>query len=64
MQEETLLRFDEAARILGLKTSTLRAWRLAGRCPVVVVGSRSVRLPLSWIRRVIDDGLIPARRQR
>jgi hypothetical protein len=61
MEEETLLRFDEAARMLGMKVATLRDWRLSEQMPVVIVGRRSVRIPLSWIRQVIRNGMVAAR---
>lgn len=60
--DDRLLRLDEAAAILGLRVATLRAWRLAGRIPVVRVGSRAIRVRLSVIRRIAEEGAIPARR--
>jgi excisionase family DNA binding protein len=64
MIHERLLRFDEAASILGLKISTLRAWRLCAKIPVVRVGARSVRIPESAVRRIIEEGQTPARARR
>lgn len=62
--QEVLITVDEAARILGLKPSTLRAWRLSRRIPIVRVGRRAIRIPMSAVERLISDGLIPARPSR
>jgi len=62
--DDALLRFDEAAELLGLKVSTLRAWRLARKLPIVKVGSRSVRIPRSAVRRIIEEGRVPSREER
>jgi excisionase family DNA binding protein len=56
-----LITLDEAARRLGLQPSTLRAWRLARRIPVIKVGVRAVRVDAQVVRDLIDRGRVPAR---
>lgn len=56
-----LLQVPEAARRLGLKTSTLRAWILAQKITYVRVGSRAIRIPVSEVEKVISAGFVPAR---
>jgi excisionase family DNA binding protein len=62
--DDRLLRLDEAAALLGLRVATLRAWRLTGRIPVVRVGTRAIRVPLSAVRRIAEQGLIPGRKMK
>ena len=55
-----LLTLPEAASLLRLKTSTLRAWVLRRRIPYVKVG-RLVRLRRSDVESLISRSLVPAR---
>lgn len=64
MENDRLLTFAEAARALGLKPATLRAWRLARRIPFVRVGARAIRIPTSAVRQILEEGRIPARKGR
>ena len=59
-----MLNVDEAAKRLGLKKSTLRAWILARRITYVKVGRRSVRIPAEAVEKFIADNTIPARERR
>jgi len=63
-QPERLLRVTEVAERLGLQASTIRAWILYRRIAVVRVGRRAIRVPLSAVQQIIDDGTIPARERR
>jgi len=56
-----LLHIPEAARRLGLKPSTLRAWVLRGRIGCCRPGGRAVRIPASEIERVIAETYTPPR---
>lgn len=56
-----LLRVSEAADLLAVRESTVRAWLLARRIGRVRVGRRSVRIPISEVERLIREGTIPAR---
>lgn len=55
-----LLTLPEAAGMLRLKVSTLRAWLLRRRIPYVKVG-RLVRFRRSDIEEVIAVSIVPAR---
>lgn len=55
-----LLTLPEAAGILKLKVSTLRAWILRRKVPYIKLG-RSIRLRRSDIDALIEDALVPAR---
>ena len=59
--EQQLLRVSEAADLLAVKESTIRAWLLKRRISCVRVGGRAVRIPVSEVRRLIAEGTIPAR---
>lgn len=43
LMEDVLLDTDQASRLLGLASGTLRKWRLAGRGPAFVRLGRSVK---------------------
>lgn len=49
----------EAARQWGVQESTVRRWVLRHRIMHVKIG-RSVRIPAGEIRRVIEEGTVPA----
>jgi len=61
---QELLRVSEAAKLLAVRESTVRAWLLARRIGRIRVGRRSVRIPMTEIDRLIQEGTIPAREQR
>ena len=53
---------DEAARTLGLKPSTIRAWIGARKVASVHLGRR-VMVPVEAIDELLEKGFIPARKQ-
>ena len=59
-----LLRVEEAAELLALKPSTIRAWLLRRKLPRVRVGERAVRIPLEALERLIAENTIPAMDKR
>ena len=61
MGNTKLLKVPEAAGILALSEKTLWAWILARSITVVRLG-RAVRIPMSEIERLIEEGTTPARR--
>jgi excisionase family DNA binding protein len=67
MQNKTtqhLLRVEEAADLLTVKPSTLRAWLQTRRIGKVRIGRRAVRIPTAEVERIIAEGTIPAREAR
>jgi excisionase family DNA binding protein len=60
MVESGLLTLAEAASLLRVKVSTLRAWVLRRRIPYVKVG-RLVRLRQSDLSALIAASVVPAR---
>ena len=62
--EAKLLTVVQAARMLALKESTIRAWLLKRRLAKVRVGGRAIRIPVAEIQRIISEGTIPARESR
>jgi excisionase family DNA binding protein len=54
------LDISETAEILGLKEPTIRAWIRDRRIDVVRLGRR-VKVPVSEIRRLIEEGRQPRR---
>jgi excisionase family DNA binding protein len=62
--EQRLLRVEEAADLLAVKPSTVRAWLLRRRIGKVRIGLRAVRVPAREIERIISEGTIPARERR
>jgi excisionase family DNA binding protein len=59
MRTRKLLTVDEAADALTLKPKTIRAWIASRRIGIVRIG-RAIRIPLSEIDRLIEEGTIPA----
>jgi excisionase family DNA binding protein len=57
---EKPLTVTQAAEQLNLSEACIRAWILHRRLGVVRLG-RAVRIPQSEIRRVLDEGTMPAR---
>ena len=59
-----LLTLEQAARLLGVKESTLRSWRLHRKnLPFVTVG-RCVRVSVAAVENLISSNTIPAREPR
>jgi excisionase family DNA binding protein len=59
-----LLRVEEAADFLNIKPSTVRAWVLKRKLPIVHVGERAVRIPLEALERLVVENTVPAREAR
>lgn len=60
---EELLSAEQAARQLGVKLSTVRAWTFRRQIPFVkLLGRRAVRYRQSDVERLIKAGLRPALR--
>jgi excisionase family DNA binding protein len=56
--DKRLLTVLEAAEVLALKPKTVRAWIAARRIASVRLGS-AVRVPVSEVERLIEDGTTP-----
>jgi excisionase family DNA binding protein len=56
-----LLTLPEAAEQLGLKVATLRFWVWQRNIEIVRVG-RAVRVSDDVVKRLIEEGTVPARR--
>ena len=61
MQQEPPVRVAKAAADLGLSIHTIRAWIAQRRIAHVRLG-RSIRIPASEIKRLLEAGLTPALR--
>jgi excisionase family DNA binding protein len=59
-----LLRVDEFAARLNIKSSTARAWLLRRRVVKVRVGARAIRIPASEVERIVAEGTVPAAEDR
>lgn len=59
-----LLRVEEAAELLNVKPSTVRAWLLRRKLPHVKVGRRAVRIPREALVKLITESTIPAKADR
>ncbi len=59
-----LLRVSEAAELLAVRESTIRAWLLTRRLAKVRLGRRAVRIPATEVERIIAEGTVPAREPR
>lgn len=59
-----MLTVAEAARILGIKESTIRSWILKRRIGYVKLGRRLVRIPQKEVDRLIAEGTIPRQEVR
>lgn len=60
MEHEALLTIPEAAAYLGLKPSTLRAWRSRGQhLTFIELGQRAVRVRLCDCDKLITAGMVP-----
>ena len=56
-----LLRVEEAAQLLNVRPSTIRAWLLRRKLPKVRVGDRAVRIPLEALEKLITENTVPAK---
>jgi excisionase family DNA binding protein len=54
---------EQVANELGLAEVTIRSWVAQRRLEHVKLG-RSVRIPISEVERIIEEGTVPARRRR
>jgi excisionase family DNA binding protein len=54
------LRVPEAAKLLGVKEPTVRAWILNRKIGYRKIGA-AVRIPMSEIERINESGFVPAR---
>jgi excisionase family DNA binding protein len=61
--QKGMLTVEEAAKELGLKPSTIRAWILRRRITYVKL-NRAVRIPRAEVERLIRESTIPAREVR
>jgi len=52
-----LVTFTEAAKLLGLHVNTLRQWASKGVLTTVKLGTKARRIPVSELRRLIQQGL-------
>lgn len=58
---DALLDYTEAAKVLGPKVSTLRAWVRDGRCPCIRLGPRATRFTLPLLEEFCRSNLDPGR---
>jgi excisionase family DNA binding protein len=59
MKNEQARTVREAAEELGLSPATIRAWIRRRKIGYVRLG-RAVRIPVTEIRRLLDQGMVPA----
>ena len=59
-----LLRVEEAAAVLNVKPSTIRAWLSRRKLSKVRIGERAIRIPREELERLIAEGTIPAKGPR
>jgi len=62
MPESELLTLPEAAKLLRVKVSTLRAWRAARKLPFVKLAGK-VLLRRADLERFVEASVIPASKQ-
>ena len=61
MEREDLLTCPQVARLLQVKSSTIRKWTYQRRIPCVrLAGGRAVRYRLSDLEKLVRSGLRPA----
>lgn len=61
MTTSNLVNIDEAAAYLSLKPATLRSWVLRRKIPYVKVNGKAVRIRLSDLDTIIQEGSVPVR---
>jgi len=59
-EKDRLLTVQEASHILGRRVSTLRKDIFLRAIPVVRIGQRQVRIPMSAIKQMVASGYRPA----
>jgi excisionase family DNA binding protein len=62
--EPQLVSVNQAAEMLNLRPGTIRSWYRAGKLSRIRIGKKAIRIPASEVRRIISDGLAPAREAR
>jgi excisionase family DNA binding protein len=60
MANDKPLTVNQAAELLNLSEACIRAWILRRKLGIVRLG-RAIRIPESEIRRVLEEGAVPAR---
>lgn len=63
ISEAQMLTLTQAARLLGLKPVTLRAWAARRRIAVHRLG-RAIRISGSEVERLLEESLVPAAPKR
>jgi excisionase family DNA binding protein len=63
ISEAQMLTLTQAARLLGLKPVTLRAWAARRRIAVHRLG-RAIRISASEVERLLEESLVPAAHER
>jgi hypothetical protein len=59
--DEEYLRVDDFARRMNVKTKTARNWISLGRVKTIRFSAKAIRVPLSELNRLIEEGTRPAR---
>lgn len=59
--QKALLTVPEAARALGLSQAAIRAWIAQRRITFTRIGRRAIRIPISVVNDIIENGTVPAR---
>jgi excisionase family DNA binding protein len=59
MEGQQLLSMEEAAKRLGLKAGTIRAWARQRRLGSVRLGSRRL-IPVAELERIVAENSVPA----
>lgn len=60
-EQDQFLGYDEAARILNIRKSTLYAWVCRKRVPHIRLGPRCIRFSRQELNRWIDAGRVGGR---
>jgi hypothetical protein len=60
---EEYVRIDEFAQRANIKTKTARAWVAMGKVSSVRLSAKAIRIPLSELNRLIEEGTRLAKEQ-
>jgi excisionase family DNA binding protein len=60
-KDEEMYSVRPAAQKIGIQEKTLRTWIAAGRIGYVRLGTRTIRVPLSEVNRILSEGYQPAK---